>query len=76
MTAYLSRTNSGAGNRRTMTWSFWIKFNRGHEASYSSSEEAITVYGDAQSGYPSHRLSFHNGKAHFIQQMMLHKTVR
>ena len=65
MTAYLSRTPSGAGNRRTMTWSFWIKFNRGENASYSSSEPAIMVYGDAQSGYPSHRLLFYQGKAFF-----------
>lgn len=65
MSAYLTRTNSGAGNRRTMTWSFWIKFNRGHEASYSSAEEAIQIDGYDQSGYPSHRISFHNGKAHF-----------
>ena len=65
MTAYLSRTNSGAGNRRTMTWSFWIKFSRGAHASYASSEEAQQIYGDAQSGYPSHRISFHEGKAIF-----------
>ena len=32
MSAYLTRTNSGVGNRRTMTWSFWIKFNRGPDA--------------------------------------------
>lgn len=65
MSAYLSRTNSSAGNRRTLTWSFWIKFSRGPHANYGAAEEAIQVYGDAQSGYPSHRLSFHDGKAHF-----------
>jgi len=65
MSAYLTRTNSGAGSRRTMTWSFWIKFSRGAHASYASSEEAQQIYGDAQSGYPSHRISFHEGKAHF-----------
>ena len=65
MSAYLSRTNSSAGNRRTMTWSFWIKFNRGEMASYSSSEPGIMVYGDSQSGYPAHRLLFYQGKAFF-----------
>ena len=63
--AYLSRTPSSAGNRRTMTWSFWIKFSRGEMASYSSAEPAIMLYGDAQSGYPSHRIAFYQGKAFF-----------
>lgn len=65
MSAYLSRTNSGAGNRRTMTWSFWVKFNRGDNASHGSSEEAFQFYGDSAQGYPHHRIAFHQGKAFF-----------
>ncbi len=55
---YMNRDFGSAGNRRTMTWSFWIRTN----SLGLGSEAAIQVSGDDQSGYPSNRVAMHAGK--------------
>jgi len=55
---YLGRDYGSAGNRKTMTWSFWIKFADDAQGS----ETASQIIGDDQSGYPSHRISLHAGQ--------------
>lgn len=55
---YLSKDFGSAGNRRTLTWSFWINT----KSLGDGSETAIQLYGDDQNGYPSHRVSCHAGR--------------
>ena len=57
---YMNRDFGSAGNRRTMTWSFWIRTN----SLGDGSETAVQLSGDDQSGYPSNRVAMHDGKWH------------
>ena len=49
--SYLSKDFGSAGNKKTMTFSFWVKRNH-------ISADGDQFIGDAQSGYPSHFILF------------------